>query len=130
MKEEKLYDKKMYDLNAGMYCGLLMEEDVMKQVLKAQYRYINEIKKIFNSNKEKLRPSYWTLANKKDEEGNIKKQVTVKFFKQDCIQEDIEYRIKLFKVEQPKHVKELYIVKDYEEAERIAEEVLQEQLED
>lgn len=130
MKEEKLYDKKMYDLNAGMYCGLFMEEDVMKQVLKAQYKYINEIKKIFNSNKEKLRPSYWTLANKKDEEGNIKKQVTVNFFKQDCIQEDIEHRIKLFQVEQPKHVEELYMVKDYEEAERIAEEVLQEQLED
>lgn len=129
MKEEKLYDKKMYDLSAGMYCGLLMEEDVMKQVLKAQYKYINEIKKIFNSNKEKLRPSYWTLANKKDKEGNITKQVTVKFFTPDYIQE-IEHRINLFQVEQPKYIKELYMVKDYEEAERIAEEVLQEQLED
>ena len=112
MKEEKLYDKKMYNLSAGKYCGLFMEEDVTKQVLKAQNKYINEVKKIFNSNKEKLKLSYWTLANKKDEEGNIND------------------RINLFKVEQPQYIKELYMVKNYEEAKKIAEEVLQEQLED
>lgn len=130
MKEEKLYDKKMYNLSAGKYCGLFMEEDVMKQVLKAQNKYINEVKKIFNSNKEKLKLSYWTLANKKDEEGNITKQVIIKFFLLNDTEKDINDRINLFKVEQPQYIKELYMVKNYEEAKKIAEEVLQEQLED
>lgn len=130
MKEEKLYDKKMYNLSAGKYCGLFMEEDVMKQVLKAQNKYINEVKKIFNSNKEKLKLSYWTLANKKDEEGNITKQVIIKYFLLNDTEKDINDRINLFKVEQPQYIKELYMVKNYEEAKKIAEEVLQEQLED
>lgn len=130
MKEEKLYDKKMYNLSAGKYCGLFMEEDVMQQVLKAQNKYINEVKKIFNSNKEKLKLSYWTLANKKDEEGHITKQVIIKFFILNDTEKDINDRINLFKVEQPQYIKELYMVKNHEEAKKIAEEVLQEQLED
>lgn len=120
----------MYDLSAGIYSGLLMEEDVMKQIIKLQHKYINEIKKIFSSNKEKLRPSYWTLANKKDEEDCITKQVYIKFFIEDCAKEDVERRINLFKVEQPEYVREVYVVKNYEEARSIAEEVLEEQKED
>lgn len=126
MKEEKLYNKKIYELNNGSYCGIYMEEDVMKKILKLQYEYMNNVKKILNENIDKLIPYDWTLANKIDENGKIQKQVIIHYFIQDYSKEDLKRRIETFKVEQPRYIDKLYCVRDREQAKEIAEEVLQE----
>lgn len=122
MRENKLYDKKMYELNAGGYCGVYMEEDVMKQIIEEQEKYTNTIKKILNDNKDKLLVKNWTLANRKNGD-KIEKQIIIDYAIKD---DDVDTRIKLFTVEQPKQIKELYILDKYSDIEEIIKEIEEE----
>jgi len=126
-KEDKVIPKRLYEFNAGNYCGVFMPEHVMKKLVKLHSKYNDEVRKILNENKDELYASHWTLANKKDGE-KIVKQVYVKYTKRGD-KRDVENRISLFKVAQPEYQPTIYLVDSYEEANEIAEEVLKEELE-
>jgi hypothetical protein len=125
MREGKLCDQRMYDFSAGLYCGVMMPESVMKKLTKLNAVYALEIRKVLTDHKHELYSSHWTLANKKDGE-KIVKQVTIHYaMKKD---NDVEDRISLFTAPKPIYHKDFYIVESYEEAKEIAEEILQEEL--
>lgn len=126
MKEKYLYDKKMYDFTAGCYSGVIMPKEIMKKILKLNYKYESELKKILNDNKKELFVSDWTLANQMDGE-KIKKQVTIKYALKN--NPDIDYRIQSYSYTKPEYIKDFYLVDVREQAEQIAQEVLQEEIE-
>jgi hypothetical protein len=128
MREEYIYPKNMYQINPGIYCGVFVPEHVMKKILKLTYQHYNNIQKVLNEFKDELLPEHWTLANK-EENGKIEKQITIRYaLINDDSYDNVENRIKLFKPEMPKHIKELYFVDSREQAKEIAEEILTEEL--
>lgn len=120
LRDEKRINKRMYDYNAGGYCGVIMPEHVMKKIAKINCKYQTEVRKILEENKGDLLASDWTLANEKDGD-KIKKQITIKYA---IAGEDVSSRIALFKAERPIYIEEFFIVESREEADLIAGEVL------
>lgn len=102
--------KNLFNLSS-MYCGVFMEEDVMKKIVKLQAKYNQELREILNNNKDKLYPYSWTLSE------SVKGK-TISFIDSDDML-DIDRRIKNASFcRQPEKVKYVYIVsghKDYKE---------------
>lgn len=109
----KLYPEKLYDLNAGSYCGLLMPKEIMEKAVKILHKNSLELKELFRANKDKLRPSEWTMSD-------CPNPVYVKFFVEKDWQEKVENRINLFKLQQPKPITECYMVEDFFDGQKIA----------
>ena len=129
MREQYLCDKHMYDFSNGCYCGVVVPENVMKELVKINIEYSNEVKKVLNKHKDKLYVSDWTLANEMENE-KIKRQVIIKYtdISPNCW-DGIEERIKRFSFAKPEYIKDFYIVNSRNQAEEIAEEILQEEIE-
>lgn len=129
MKEKYLYDKIMFELNAGGYCGLYMPNHVMKKIIKLQANYENKIKQILNEYKDELYPADWTMETEREKTGNLGKSVYLKYAigKENKTWDNVESCIKLFKPNQPEKI-DLYIVPNRETATAIAKELLAEKL--
>jgi hypothetical protein len=132
MREQYLCDKNMYNYSAGGYCGVFMPQHVMKKIAKLAAQYSVDVRKVLNEHKDELLAAEWTLANQRDDNGKIKKQVTIHYARENAgglYGDNVENRISLFKPAQPEHLSELYIVDSYEQAQAIAAEILAEELE-
>lgn len=119
MKQE-LENTRWYDYTAGHYCGVYMPEDVMRNLVKLQSKYTEEMKKVLQENKEKLIASHWTMATS---EG---KPATYVKFALPQTDEDVQSRINLFKIPEPKYVEKVFFVDSYEEAKKICEQLHEE----
>lgn len=129
IKEERRVNERLYDFAAGCYCGVLMPEKVMKKIAKLNAKFSNEIRKILQDHEEIIHPSNWTLANEMDGD-NIKTQVSIRYFLDDSEEDSLKRRIALFQPPKPEYYKDVFRVKNREEAKQIAEEVLQETIEE
>ena len=126
--ELKKVDKRLYDYPAGAACGVLMPTKVMKKIAKLNAKYKDEIRKILNDHKDELYSSHWTMAVVK-ENGEIKHSKTIRYVLEDN-QYELEHRISLFRPDKPVYQKDVYVVRDHEEALRVAEALLSEELEE
>lgn len=128
MKEQYLYDKEMFELSAGCYCGLYLPTKVMKKVIKVLAEKDNQIKKILNEHKDELKVAHWTGCGIYDENGKLLEFPSIKY----ALEYDgdgwdgVDHRISLFKCQQPKRVDKLYIVPNNDKAEEIAKEIADE----
>ena len=128
-KDEMQYNKvieRLYDFSAGMCCGVLMPEHVMKKLTKLNAKYSEEIRRVLTDSKDELYVSDWTLANKKSGE-KIEKQLTIKYVIKGEQKEDIVRRISLFTAPKPIYVPDVYIVETHNEASEIAKAKLKEE---
>ena len=126
MREKYLYDRQMFKMSAqGIFCGVFMPTRVMEKILKIETMAMAEIRKIMYEYEDELLPQSWTLANEKDGNGKILKQVTIDYTTND--RDDIKRRIALFEPSQPTPTS-VYSVPCREIAEEIAGEILQEEL--
>ena len=114
-------EEKLYDFPAGHYCGVLMPKHVMVRVAKLQAKYVRELREVLTENYAALYASNWTIANEVGENGEIKRQITIRYVDGDSI---LSNRIALFGPVRPKAVDCVYIVKDYNHAKEVAEAVL------
>ena len=119
-----LIDKRLYDFSAGIYCGVFIPEKVMKKIAKLNAKYVNEVRKVLDDNKNELYPQEWTLANRMDG-ADIKKQVIVRYTLTSSTQKDVEKRIALFKAPLPHYEPEVFMVDSHKEAQEIAEKKLE-----
>lgn len=90
-----------------------MPKDVMEKAVKILHKNTLELRELFEHNKEKLRPSDWSMSD-------LPNPVYVKFFIENDRQEKVAARIKLFKLEQPKAINECYVIEDYHDGKKIA----------
>lgn len=116
---DKLIPKRLYEYNAGSYCGVFMPEHVMKKLAKLQCKYAHEVKKLLEENKADLHPAHWTCYGTTKVDG---KQTIIKFVIKDRDSE-VDRRISLFKPTEPEYCPEVYLVDDYEEAVAICKEI-------
>lgn len=65
--------EKLFDFTAGVHCGVLVPEHVMRKLAKLQTAHLEAVKRVLMENKDELYPSMWTLHYP---EG---KQTTVRF---------------------------------------------------
>lgn len=114
----KLHPGSLYDYNAGTYCGVLVEEAVMKKLAKAQAKHLEEVKRILYDNIEQVYPSMWTLHYP---EG---KQTNVDFIDTSA---DVKERIKMATTSNPpRHKPVVFVAESMKEAERMADERFEE----
>lgn len=117
----KLHPEKLYDLSVNGYCGLLMPRELMKKAVKILHKNSQELKELFTANKDKIRPSDWSMSELPD-------PVYVKFFVDKDWQEKVDQRISLFKLNQPEPITECYVVEDYFDGKKIANLLKQQKL--
>jgi len=91
-----------------------MPKDVMEKAVKILHKNSLELRELFAANKEKLRPSDWSMSSGPN-------PVYVKFFVEKDWQEKVDARIELFKLKQPEAINECYIVEEYKDGREIAE---------
>ena len=99
--EEKRINERLYHVH-NIYCGVLVNEKVMKKLNKIIYKNQEEIKKVLTDNIETLYSYDWGLAYPNG------KQTEVSFaLKKD---KDIGDRIKNMKIMAPEYKPEVYFV--------------------
>lgn len=107
--------EKLFDFTAGVYCGVLMPEHVMRKLAKIQAAYLQDVKRLLTDNKNELYPSSWTLHYP---EG---KQTPVRFTTQETEHDSIESRIKNATIaNKPVHYPLVFKASSMEEAEAMA----------
>jgi hypothetical protein len=118
-------NERLYSFNFEGACGIILPEKIMKKIAKHLAKYTDEVKKILYENKDDLHEYNWTLANKMNGD-KIEVQRTIVYITKN--RGNIDHRLSLFHAPKPKYLSEVFIVKDYKEAEQIAELVLAEEL--
>jgi hypothetical protein len=104
--------KTYFNMNAGTYCGLLLEKRLAIRMGKLLYKQQQEIKELLASNIEETEVAEWALAYPDN------KQTTVNFFNPKATIADKMYRVDLFtKNEMIKKLDEVFMSKDMREAE-------------
>ena len=99
-------------MDAGVYCGLLLEKDIALRMSKLLYRQQQEIKELLIANIEKTEVADWTLAYPDN------KQVAVVYFNPNATVDDKIKRAELFtKIKTIQRVKDVFIAKNMDEAE-------------
>lgn len=59
--EPKVYPGTLYDYTAGVYCGVLVTEPVMRKLAKLQQQHVEAVRRVLHDNREGVYPSGWTL---------------------------------------------------------------------
>ena len=124
----KTIQEKLYDFPAGNFCGVLMPKSVMVKIAKLQAKYAQEMKEVLTENKSLLYTSDWTLANTKDDDGKITKQITIKYVDESSTM--LDHRINLFGPVKPKTVPVVYVARNHTHAQEIAEQVMKDETHD
>ena len=127
--EIKKINEHLYDYSAGIYNGVLVPEKVMKKLVKLNTKYKEEIKKLLKANENIIYPSHWTMAYTEDDNGKITHSKKIKYVEEGYSPEEIVDRITLFRTDKPEYIKNVYLVKDRDEATAIAEYLLKEEVE-
>ena len=112
----EIVPEKLFDFTAGVYCGVLMPEHVMKKLAKLQAAYLHDVKRLLISHKNELHESNWTLHYP---EG---KQAQVRFTTPETELETIEHRINHATItNKPVHYPVVFMASSMAEAEAMAD---------
>lgn len=104
--------KTYFDMNAGVYCGLLLEKRLAIRMSKLLLKQQQEIKELLAANIEETEVSEWTLAYPDGE------QKSVIFFNPDATVRDKMRRVELLsKGDLIKKVDKVFMAKSMKEAE-------------
>ena len=57
----RIHDATLYDFTAGVFCGVLVPERVMRKLAALQAEHIEKVRRILMDNKDDLFTSAWTL---------------------------------------------------------------------
>lgn len=112
----KKYDGSLYDYTAGILCGVLVKENVMRKLAKLQAKHLEDVKRLLVNGAENgdVFPSMWTLHYPKGE------QTVVKYIDKST---DVRERIRnATHSAQPEHYDTVFIASSMEEAKNMAEE--------
>lgn len=126
--EKHLYD---YSVN-GIYCGFLLTEPQMRKLSKIIGKYTSDVKKFLDGEKDNLLVSDWTMAVRYDnpnDKTKITNSKTITYTAENQDMETIQRRIDLFSFPSPKYVDSAWMVKDYDEAKNLVEDLLSEEIE-
>ena len=114
----ELYGESLYDYTAGVCCGVLVTEKVMRKLAKLQAKHLEDVKMLLTNSDGEVFPSMWTLHYP---EG---KQTHVMFID---TSESVKSRIKMAGVASPpRYIKTCFIAESMEEAKRMANERFEE----
>jgi len=106
--------EKFFDVNMGVYNGVLVREDVAKKLAKLIYKQNQELKEFLVANIDALEETNWTLAYPNDE------QKSVTYYNPNTTKEDILHRINLINKDQIMRYKpDVFIAKNMKDAERV-----------
>lgn len=61
MSSATIYPGTLYDYTAGVYCGVLVTEEVMRKLAKLQHQHLEAVKRLLHDNQSAVFPSMWTL---------------------------------------------------------------------
>lgn len=111
----ELINEKLYDYTAGVYCGVLVPEHVMKKLAKLQAKHLEEVKKVLTEYKEELYPSMWTLYHPNGEQTVVRYVVKEPFNIEENIRNAVVGR-------HPTYIKTVYSATSRKDAKRQAEE--------
>ncbi len=104
--------KPYFNMDAGIYCGLLLEKRLAVRMGKLLYKQQQEIKELLAANIEETEVSNWTLAYPDD------KQTDVMFFDPNATEADKMRRVELFtKGNLISKCKDVFTAKDMKDAE-------------
>jgi hypothetical protein len=115
MSKYKTHPGTLYDYTAGVYCGVLVTEKVMRKLAALQAQHMESVKRLLADEAERgnVHPSSWTLHYPDG------KQTSVKFID---ASEDIRARIKnATTTNQPKAHPLVFIAGSMDEAEQMAD---------
>ena len=63
--EPQVYPGTLYDYTAGVYCGVLVTEAVMRKLARLQQQHMEAVRRVLHDNQEGVFPSSWTLHHPK-----------------------------------------------------------------
>lgn len=118
MSDVKTYSGSLYEYTAGVFCGVLITERVMKKLARLQSDYLLQVKLMLLDEYDRgnVYPSDWTLHYPKG------KQTTVNYIDETMSGGSIRDRInKAVHSHQPKHMPLVFIASDRKEAQRMAD---------
>lgn len=109
------YPGSLYDYTAGVYCGVLVKEHVMRKLARLQANHLEEVKRLLTDEADRgnVFPSMWTLHYPGGE------QTIVNFISKD---DDVYQCIKNATTEaQPRHLPVVFVASSMDEAEAMAD---------
>lgn len=111
----KIHNGSLYDYTAGVACGVLVKEKIMRKLVKIQNRYLEEIKRVLSDGADSgsVFPSMWTLHYPQ----GIQTHVYYIDSAAD-VKNNIEWAIK---ADTPTHRPLVFIAKNMKDAERMAD---------
>jgi len=112
---DRLHDEKLYDISAGAFCGVLVTKSVMVRAVKIMNRANSELRELLRDNRNDIHASHWTMTDSKD------KASYIKYIDDSYEDSDLDNRIELFTIREVKSPHDVYHVKDYKEADSIAQ---------
>lgn len=116
----ELKNGSLYQYSAGVYCGVIMKQNVMKKLAKLQAEHLREVKKILTDGADNgdVFPHMWTLHHPNGV------QTMVHFIDKGAdVYENINYAITH---QQPVHLNKVFIASSMDEAKQMADELHQE----
>jgi len=61
MADYSIHPGTLYNYTAGVQCGVLVTERVMRKLARLQAKHLLEVKRLLSDSKEEVFPSMWTL---------------------------------------------------------------------
>lgn len=114
-KDYKIHNGTLYDYTAGVQCGVLIKENVMRKLVRMQQEHLEKVKRLLadEADKGNVFPSMWTLHYPNG------KQTTVNYIDTSA---DIKSRIEgATTSDQPRPRNLVFISSSMKEAERMAD---------
>ena len=74
MSEYKIHPGTLYDYTAGVYCGVLVTEKVMRKLAALQAKHLEDVKRLLADQADcgNVHPSMWTLHYPDGEQKDVK----------------------------------------------------------
>ncbi|MCG2586545.1 hypothetical protein [Massilia sp. TS11] len=113
-KPYELHPSGLYDFTAGVHCGVLITENVMRKLAKLQAKHMEDVKRLLSEEASRghVFPSMWTLYYPDG------KQTTVRYID---TSETVDSRIKsALTTHQPNYCKVVFVAGTMKEAEEMA----------
>lgn len=107
--------EKLFDFTAGVQCGVLVPEHVMRKLAKLQAAHLEAVKRVLTENKDILYPSSWTLHYPNGKQTTVRYADTATWL-------NIEERIKCAVISKsPTHCPLVFKASSMEEAQAMAD---------
>lgn len=115
MSEYNTHTGTLYDYSAGVYCGVLVTEKVMRKLAALQAQHLEAVKRLLSDEAERgnVHPSMWTLHTPDGE------HTTVRYIDTSA---DVQQRIKAATISrQPEACPVVFIASSMDEAKHMAD---------